>query len=220
MTDESIRLLLVDDHAVVRKGLSALLSTPRFGINVVGEAADGFEAVAQASALKPDVILLDLVMPRKGGLEAIGDIKADNPKVRILVLTSFSEDEDIIAAIQGGAEGYLLKDCSPDELVDAIHSVHKGRFSISAEMVQKVMASTAAKEQTADHSQEPRLTQREKEVLRYLAQGLPNQEIAEILNISPLTVRSHVRNLLRKLNVSNRTQAALYAVEVGLVSPK
>jgi DNA-binding NarL/FixJ family response regulator len=159
-------------------------------------------------------------MPHKGGLEAIGEIKAENPEVRILVLTSFSEDEEIIAAIQSGAEGYLLKECSPDELVDAIRSVHQGRFSISADMARKVMTSTAMKEQSAGQSQEPRLTQREKEVLHYVAQGLSNQEIAEVLNISPLTVRSHMRNLLRKLDVSNRTQAALYAVEAGLVSPE
>lgn len=215
MGENKIRVLIVEDHTVVRKGLVSLLSTPRFNIEVVGEASDGFEAVNQSKKMVPDVILLDLVMPRKGGLQAIPDLKVDNPQVHILVLTSFSEDEDILAAINAGADGFLMKDCSPDELIQAIRSVHLGHFSLPADLARKVMS----QDTQVEPSMAAELTPREKDVLEFLAKGLSNQEIATVLGISPYTVRSHVRNLLRKLNVSNRTQAALYAIEEGLVQP-
>lgn len=214
MNDIPIRVLIVDDHTVLRNGLAALLSTPRFNIDVVGEAADGLEAVEKTRHLQPDVILLDLVMPRMGGLDAIPKIKEKNPKVRILVLTSFSEEEDIVAALRAGAEGYLIKDCSPDELINAIRGVHLGHFSLPADMARKIMSLDLEMDQQA---QNPQLTRRELEVLHYMAQGFSNQEIAEQLSVSTNTVRSHVRNVLRKLDVSNRTQAALYAIESGLV---
>ncbi len=214
MNDIPIRVLIVDDHTVLRKGLASLLSTPRFNIDVVGEAADGHEAVEKTRHLQPDVILLDLVMPRMGGLEAIREIKAESPEVRILVLTSFSEEEDIVAALRAGAEGYLIKDCSPDELIHAIRGVHLGHFSLPADMARKIMSLDLEMDQQVQKLQ---LTRRELEVLQCMAQGFSNQEIAKQLSISTNTVRSHVRNVLRKLDVSNRTQAALYAIESGLV---
>jgi DNA-binding NarL/FixJ family response regulator len=208
-----IRVLIVDDHTVVRKGLNALLSTPRFNIEVVGEAADGIEAIQNVDTFTPDVILLDLVMPRKGGLEVIRELRENGSDVRILILSSFSEDDDIVEAIRAGAEGYLMKDCSPDELVHAIRSVHSGQFTLPGEIARKVML---VGEQDDQLSGEQELTLRETDVLICMAQGLSNQDIAEALGISPYTVRSHVRNILRKLDVKNRTQAVLIAIERGL----
>jgi len=214
LNDKAIRILIVEDHTVIRKALVSLLSTPRFNIEVVGEAGDGIEAVVQAGALHPDVILLDLIMPRKGGVEAIPEIKAQAPEARILVLTSFGEDDDIIAALRVGAEGYLMKDCSPDELLHAIQSVHLGNFILPLEMARKVLA---LGDEAETQSLEEPLTPRELDVLRCIAQGLSNQEIAAQLVISQHTVRSHMKNVLRKLDLDNRTQAALYAIEAGLM---
>ena len=210
---ENIQVLIVDDHAIVREGQMALIDTEP-GMEVVGEAQDGFEAVEMAIKLKPDVTLMDLEMPRKGGIEAIGEIKAENPDVRILVLTSYTEDEKVYAAIRAGAQGYLLKDSSPNEILAAIRQVHLGETSMRPSIAEKLMRElqrSSNRKPTVDP-----LTEREVEILKLVAQGLPNQEIAEQLVISERTVRTHVTNILSKLHLANRTQAALYALREGL----
>lgn len=207
-----IRLLIADDHHVVRKGLIALLSSPRFNLEIVGEAADGDTAVMQSLALQPDVILMDLEMPKLTGEKAIAQICAEQSDVSILVLTSFAETTRAVEAMQAGARGFLLKESSPDELVQAIYAVHRGQVSIPADIATKLW-----QKQTPNKPKKPPLTTREFAVLRYLVEGLPNRQIGAKLNISPHTVRSHVRNILEKLQVKNRTQAALYALEEGLL---
>jgi DNA-binding NarL/FixJ family response regulator len=215
MSDAPINILLVDDHNVVRKGLNALLSTPRFRINVVGDAADGLEAIAAARQLQPDVILMDLEMPQMSGIEAIKAIKQENPQARILVLTSFNETDRAIEAIQAGARGFLLKDSTPDELVQAIRSVHRDQVLLPPDLAEQLLTGVAPEYANSDN--ETVLTDRERIVLNGLVQGQSNKEIAHDLHISPNTVRSHVRNILTKLNASNRTQAALYAIEHNLL---
>ena len=214
--EKLIRVLVVDDHTVLRKGLCSLL-TPKYGVEVIGEAGDGVEAVAQARALRPDVILMDLAMPRKTGLDAILEIRRDNPEARILVLTSFGEDAKVAAAVQAGAMGFMLKDSSLDELVHAIRTVHMGNLQLPQDLARKVMTGLLG----LDGSRPPveQLTRRELDVLRCVAQGMSNEEIAQELTISVNTVSSHIAHMLDKLNLSNRTQAALYAVEIGLVTP-
>ena len=207
---ELIRVLIADDHFVVRQGLATLL-VPRNGMQVVGEAATGAEAVELALTLQPDVILMDMIMPELDGAAAIVRIKAQNSAARILVLTSFGEKEKVAAAIRAGALGYLLKDSSPDDLFDAIRSVHRGNLVIPQELAKELMqlppSAPAASQFTA----------RELDVLRLLVQGKSNPEIGQALFISPTTVRSHVTAILTKLNVANRTQAALVAQERHLV---
>ena len=211
-----IRVLVVDDHTVLRKGLCSLL-TPKYGVEVVGEAGDGIEGVAQARALRPDVILMDLAMPRKTGLDAILEIRREDPEARILVLTSFGEEAKVAAAVQAGAMGFLLKDSSLDELVHAIRTVHMGNLQLPQDLARKAMAGLYGLEERPAAVEQ--LTRRELDVLKCIAQGMSNEEIAQELGITGWTVSSHVHNLLDKLNLSNRTQAALYAVEIGLVSP-
>jgi NarL family two-component system response regulator LiaR len=210
-----IRILIADDHAVVREGLRALIDTEP-GMELAGEAADGVEAVEKAQRLQPDVILMDLAMPRKDGIEAIGEIKAHDPDARILVLTSFAEDEKVFAAIKAGALGYLLKDASPQELLRAIQEVHRGEPSLQPAIAHKVMRELQRKSNLPP-TEEP-LTEREEEVLKLVAQGLANQDIADKLFVSERTVRAHVSNILGKLHLANRTQAALYALREGLVT--
>jgi NarL family two-component system response regulator LiaR len=210
---EPIRILIADDHAVVREGLRALIDTEP-GMELAGEATDGVEAVDRARSLQPDVILLDLVMPRKGGLEAIGEIKEEDPDARILVLTSFDEDEKVFHAIKSGALGYLLKDASPQELLRAIREVHHGEPSMQPTVAHKVMRELQ-RTSNLPPTEEP-LTAREVEILKWVAQGLSNQEIADKLVISERTVRTHVSNILSKLYLANRTQAALYALREGI----
>ena len=208
-----IRVLLTDDHAIVRKGVRALLATER-DIQVVGEAGSGAEALAQAEALHPDVILMDLVMPELDGIEATRQITSKLPGTHILVLTSFAADEKVFPAIKAGALGYLLKDSGPEELVEAIRKVHRGEPSLEPTIARKVLMelSHPAKQQplTADP-----LTEREFDVLRLIAKGCSNKEIALKLSVSDLTVRTHVSNILSKLHLDDRTQAAIYALRRG-----
>lgn len=208
-----INILVVDDHAVVRQGLRALIGMEP-DMEVIGEAVDGFEAVQKARELKPDVILLDLVMPRQSGLEAIREIKGENPAAHILVLTSFSDDDMVFPAIKAGALGYLLKNASPKRLLKAIRDVQRGEPTMSADIARKLMLELQHATDLPP-TKEP-LTERELQVLRLLTQGLTNLEIAETLVIGPGTVRTHVSNILAKLHLANRTQAALYALKEGI----
>jgi len=210
-----IRVVIADDHAIVRKGIRALLSV-KPDIEVVGEASDGAETVAQAQALCPDVILMDLVMPEMDGIEATRQIVGQQPGVRILVLTSFAADDKVFPAIKAGALGYLLKDSGPDDLVQAIHQVYRGEPALEPSIARKVLLelSQPPKEPLTP---EP-LTERELEVLRLIAQGRSNREIAEQLVIAEMTVRTHVSNILSKLHLASRTQATLYALQEGLAS--
>jgi NarL family two-component system response regulator LiaR len=211
-----LRILITDDHAIVREGLRTLIGTEP-GMQVVGEAVDGVEAVQKACDLKPDVILLDIVMPRMNGLEAIHEIKRKCPDTHILVLTSFSDDEMVFPAIKAGAIGYLLKNTTPEILLQAIRDVHQGKPSMSSDIATKLMLELQ-RPSALPPTEEP-LTEREMDVLRLVAQGLTNQEIAESLVIGVGTVRTHVSNILAKLHLANRTQAALYALRGGLTPP-
>jgi NarL family two-component system response regulator LiaR len=208
-----IRILIADDHTLVRAGLRALIDSEP-GMKVVGEAADGAEAVDKARVLQPDVILLDLVMPRKDGIAAITEICGADPDARILVLTSYTDDEKVFPAIKAGALGYLLKDSEPQELLQAIRSVHAGEPSLAPTIARKLMREL---QQPPDLPlAENPLSEREAQVLRLVAQGLSNREIADRLVVSERTVRAHVSNILNKLHLANRTQAALYAIREGL----
>jgi NarL family two-component system response regulator LiaR len=210
-----IRVLIADDHAILRKGIRALLSTEP-DIQVVGETGDGLETVAQAQALRPDVILMDLVMPEMDGIEATRRITAEQPGVHILVLTSFAADDKVFPAIKAGALGYILKDSGPAELVQAIHQVYRGQPSLEPSIALKMLQELSHPPQRPP-TPEP-LSERELEVLRLLAQGKSNREIADQLVITELTVRTHVSNILGKLHLASRTQAALYALKEGLAS--
>ncbi|UCC54409.1 MAG: response regulator transcription factor [Anaerolineaceae bacterium] len=213
--DQLIRVLVVDDHTVVRKGLCSLL-TSKYGIEVIGEAADGLDAVNKARDLQPDVILMDMVMPGMDGLVAIQEIKKEDPDARILILSSFSEDVQIVAAIRAGALGYVLKDSSPDELVHTIHSAYLGKLSLSEDMFQLVLSKP--EHVSSEIDLDAALTEREIDVLRELARGSSNPEIAETLSVSVTTVRSHISSILGKLALENRTQAAIYANKAGLLT--
>ncbi|MCB8944584.1 MAG: response regulator transcription factor, partial [Ardenticatenaceae bacterium] len=186
-------------------------------MTVVGTAVDGEDAIQQAATLNPDVILLDLQMPRKTGLEAIQEIKTADPQARILILTSFSEDDTVFAAIKAGALGYLLKDSSPQELIQAIRNVHNGRSSLHPDIALKVIRELNKPPAHLPLTEEP-LTEREVEVLKLVAQGLSNQAIADKLIVSERTVRTHLSNILSKLHLANRTQVALYALRQGIAS--
>jgi NarL family two-component system response regulator LiaR len=218
---DNIRLLIADDHSVVRYGLGALMETVP-DITIVGAAADGVEVVELAQALQPDVILLDLLMPRQNGTEAISEIKTSNPEARILVLTSFVDDDKLFAAIQAGALGYVLKDSPPQLLMQAIRAVYRGEVFLPLAVARKLQ--DEAGHATADHGTLPSpsspLTGQEMKVLRLLAKGLSNHDIAEALMISERTVGLYVGNILRKLHVTNRTQAALHALREGWASLK
>jgi len=216
MREQTIRILIADDHTVVRRGIKALLNTES-DLEVIGEAANGEQAVTKALTLNPDIILMDLSMPRKDGVQAITEIRQETPDAKILVLTSFSEDKRIIAAIEAGALGYLLKDSSPQELVQAVHTVYRGESSLHPSVAHKLINRLHG--HPADQQTEP-LTARELKVLRLIAEGLSNHNIAKKLFISEPTVRTHVSNILRKLSLDNRTQAALYALREGLASLK
>jgi NarL family two-component system response regulator LiaR len=213
--EDEIRVLVVDDHTIIRKGMKAVLELAP-DIKIIGEAGNGLEALQQAVKLHPDVILMDLVMPEMDGIEATRQIKALQSEVRILVLTTFTGEELIFPAIKAGALGYQLKDSSPEALVEAIRQVYRGEPSLHPIIARKVLQellTPSEKPPTSDP-----LTQREVEVLRLIAQGFENKEIAEKLVISEATTRTHVSNILSKLHLASRTQAALYALREGLAS--
>ena len=207
----TIRLLLVDDHAVVRQGLRMFLSLdPDF--EIVGEAADGNAALKLARELQPDVVLMDLLMPGMDGIEATGILRREMPDIEVIALTSVLEDSSVVGAIRAGAIGYLLKDTEANELIRSIKAAAEGQVQLSPQAAARLM-----REVRAPESPEA-LTERETEVLRLLAQGQSNKEIARQLSIGEKTVKTHVSSILGKLNVSSRTQAALYAVRIGLVA--
>ncbi len=215
MTEASLSVLIVDDHEIVRKGVRTLLETEP-GIDVVGEASNGREAVQKALNLEPDVILMDLVMPELDGVEAIRQITSRLPDAQILVLTSFGTDDKLFPALEAGALGYLLKDVSPSELLAAIRQAARGQSTLTPVIARRLLREFSP----ADSSwpaPEP-LTDRETEVLKELAHGYSNEEIAEHLFISEATARTHVSKILAKLNLNNRTQAALYALRYGIAS--
>jgi NarL family two-component system response regulator LiaR len=212
-----IRVLIVDDHTVVRDGLQALI-TAEPGMQVVGSAADGIEAVRMARELKPDVILLDLVMPRMDGVQTTLQIKKDNPDARILVLTSFAENHQVFSAIKSGAMGYLMKDTSSEELIQAIRDTYHYQPAMQPKIARKLMQDI--QRQDTKPGPDNTLTEREIEILQLVALGKTNQEIADDLVLSERTVRTHITNILAKLGLSNRTQAALYALREGIAHIK
>ena len=212
-------VLLVDDHALFREGLAALLSTQE-GIEIVGEAASGEEALEKARELLPDVILMDILMPGMGGLDATRKIKEEMPHTRIVMLTVSEEEEDLFEAIKAGAEGYLLKTVKSRDLIDMLLGVLRGEVAVSRIIARKLweeFAEQAKKQEAPSLLAPPHLTRREMEVLRFLSEGLPDKAIASRLGISQRTVKNHVHNILEKLQLQNRVQAAAYALRQGLV---
>jgi two-component system, NarL family, response regulator LiaR len=217
MSKKPIKLLVVDDQNIVRKGIRALLEQVD-DIDVIGEASNGEEAVAQAKRLHPDVILMDLMMPKMDGITAIREIQASQLPARVIALTSFVTEDKVFPAIKAGAMGYLLKDSEPEDLITAIRKVDRGEPSlhpIVAKMVLEELGQPAQREQSL--TPEP-LTEREVDIIRLVAQGLSNRQIAEQLVIGEATVRTHVGNVLNKLHLANRVQATLYALREGLTS--
>lgn len=213
--NERVRVLIVDDHPIVRRGMRDLLETEP-DIELVGEAVDGETATVAAAEWKPDVILMDLVMPGMDGIEATRRIRAAQPGVRILVLTSFATDDKVFPAIKAGALGYLIKDTGPEDLIQAIHQTHQGKPTLHPDIAQKLLQEISGPREQPP-TPEP-LTAREVDVLRLIAQGLDNQAIAAELVISVATVYTHVSNILAKLHLASRTQAALYALREGYAS--
>lgn len=206
----AIRILIVDDHAVVRQGLRMFLDLDS-ELEIIGEAENGQQAVKLAHELQPDVILMDLLMPVMNGIDAITTIKPALPQIEIIALTSVLEDSSVVGAVRAGATGYLLKDTQADELIRAIKAAAEGQVQLSPQAAARLM-----REVRAPESPEA-LTERETEVLRLIALGKSNKEIALALTIGEKTVKTHVSNILSKLGVASRTQAALYAVRIGLV---
>lgn len=206
----SIRLLIVDDHTVVRQGLQMFLKLDS-ELEIIGEAVNGKQAIQKVAELQPDIVLMDLLMPVMGGVEAIGIIRRDFPDVEVIALTSVLEDKAVIEAIRAGAIGYLLKDTEADELIRAIKAAAQGQVQLSPQAAERLMREVRSPDNPET------LTERETEVLRYLATGLSNKEIAHVMIIGEKTVKTHVSNILAKLNIRSRTQAALYAASIGLV---
>ncbi len=215
MDNKSIKLLVVDDQNIVRKGICALLEQVD-DIHVIGEAANGEEAIALSKTLNPDVILMDLVMPKMDGIAAIQRIMADQPGMRIMALTSFVAEDKVFPAIKAGAMGYLLKDSEPEALITAIRNISRGEPSLHPTVAKMVLAELSQPPKQP-LTQDP-LTEREEDVVRLIAQGLSNRQIADQLFIGEATVRTHVGNILNKLHLANRVQATLYALRVGLSS--
>lgn len=210
---EKISVMLVDDHAIVRQGLRTYLELQP-DIEVVGEAGDGKQAVAMVRDLLPDVILMDLVMPNIDGVEATRAVTSLSPSTRVIVLTSFSEDEKVFASIKAGAQGYLMKDVLPQDLVAAIRTVHRGEAQLDPEIARKLMQEFTNPQPAAPKHD---LTDRELEVLTLIAHGKSNKDISEVLVLSEKTVKTHVSNILQKLHLSDRTQAAVYALRQKIV---
>lgn len=221
LPNKKIGVLLVDDHAVVRQGLRMFIEM-QSDMEVVGEGSNGTEAVALATRLSPDVILLDLLMPQMDGVEATRMIMDNNPQAHVLILTSFGDDDKIFPAIQAGAQGYLLKDIQPRDLVQAIRETHQGKSQLHPDVARRLMKAVSGKVsvKTSMSGQLPielqELTEREREVLDCIARGLTNREIAEKMVISEKTVKTHVSNLLDKLDLEDRTRAAIWALKHGL----
>ena len=213
---EPIRVLLVDDHAVVREGLRTFLEL-QDGIEVVGDSADGEEGVEAARRLQPDVIMMDLVMPKLDGVSAMRLLRERLPETRVIVLTSFLDDDKLLPALRAGAAGYLLKNAEPQEVVRAVRAAHAGEA-----LIDPVVAARLVETLAADGEVDPidRLTAREREVLVLIARGYANKRIALELDLAEKTVKTHVGHVLAKLGVSDRTQAAIAAVRAGLLSPR
>lgn len=216
--DKKIRVLIVDDHAIVREGLRGLIEVEP-DMELVGEASSGIEGVEKALALRPDVILMDLLMPGKDGVTAIKEIKAQWDEARVMVLTSFLEDDQVFPAIESGALGYILKDTQPDELLDAIRGVYQGETMLHSSIAKMIMKRIQESSEGNKKPEETELTERELDVLRLIAHGDGDRDIAEKLVVSERTVHFHVGNILSKLHLANRTQAALYAIRKGLAKP-
>ncbi len=219
----TVRVLIVDDHAVVRQGLRTFLELQddpsALPIEVVGEAADGAQAVDLARRLQPDVVLLDVVMPGLDGIQATPKIIENSPHSRVIILTSFGEEDKVLPAIRAGAQGYLLKDIAPNDLVRAVRAAYLGQVQLHPDVTRKLMSAVAAQEESpASQPTRPfeELTERELEVLRLIAGGFNNREIAERLVISYKTVKTHVSSILSKLHLEDRTQAAIFALRHGL----
>ncbi len=219
ISDEPIRVLIVDDHALFRRGLVMVLEQEK-DIDLVGEAGDGAEAVNIAQDTMPDVVLMDVRMPRRGGIEATSQIKAIAPHTKILMLTISDEEADLYGEIKAGASGYLLKAISIEEVANAIRQVHAGQSMISPSMASKLLTEFATMVKKTDEkpaAAQPRLTEREMEVLRLVAKGRNNRDIAKELFISENTVKNHIRNILEKLHLHSRMQAVVYAVREKLL---
>jgi len=214
---EKIRVLIVDDHQIVRQGLRNFLELNE-DIAVIGEAADGIAALESATELKPDVILMDLVMPRMDGITATMEIKKKNPEVMVIALTSFTEDDKVIPAIQAGACSYLLKDVSPDDLVEAIRAASKGEARLHPDVTRKLMQQVSNPAPAQKEPLPAEITERELDVIRLVAHGKSNQEIASELVISEKTVKTHMSNIFSKLGLVDRTQLAIYAIKNNLVN--
>ncbi|MCM3004698.1 response regulator [Priestia koreensis] len=210
-----MRILIADDHHVVRRGLVFFLRT-QSDIEIVGEAKNGYEAVELAQSLKPDLVLMDLVMPELDGIEATKKLTQVMPDIKILILTSFSDQDYVIPAIRAGASGYQLKDVEPDQLVKAIRAVYNGENQLHPKVMNHVLTHVT-NPPVSETNKLLDLTKRETEVLTEIAKGKSNKEIASDLVITEKTVKTHVSNILAKLDVADRTQAALYAVKQGLV---
>jgi len=220
---ETIKVLIVDDHTLFRRGLAAVMAN-HSDLEVVGEAADGLQGIEKTRELKPDVILMDLNMPRCSGLEAIQALQAEMPGVNVLVLTVSEMEEDLFLSVKYGARGYLLKNSEPEELVQAIHLVARGEAIVSPHMAMKLLTefqdlTTGVQKKPAEEVNSE-LSPREGEVLELVAKGATNREIGDALFISENTVKTHLQNIMEKLHLANRSQAAAYAIQKGLVSHK
>jgi two-component system NarL family response regulator len=216
--DAPIRVLIVDDHALFRKGLELVLAAEP-DLEIVGEASEGLEAIERAADLQPDVVLMDVRMPGVGGIEATRRIRNAQPATRVVMLTVSEDEEDLFAAVRAGATGYLLKEVSIDEVANAVRAVARGQALVTPSMASKLLGefNVLSRRIDAQHGAAPRLTDREVEVLRLVAKGMSNKEIASELVIAENTVKNHVRNILEKLQLKSRMEAAMYAVREKLV---